>query len=78
MDYSKQRQKSVHRKKLYENLNEMPFYIEEFVEYKELHDASPPYWIMYMILEFSLIGYYLNKLLNLSPLKTYPSLIWRI
>ncbi|MBJ7933148.1 tyrosine recombinase XerS, partial [Bacillus cereus] len=40
MDYSKQRQKSVHRKKLYENLNEMPFYIEEFVEYKELHDAS--------------------------------------
>ncbi|PHB43453.1 tyrosine recombinase XerS, partial [Bacillus toyonensis] len=31
MDYSKQRQKSVHRKKLYENLNEMPFYIEEFV-----------------------------------------------
>ncbi|PGK51029.1 tyrosine recombinase XerS, partial [Bacillus thuringiensis] len=27
MDYSKQRQKYVHRKKLYENLNEMPFYI---------------------------------------------------
>ncbi|TKI35627.1 tyrosine recombinase XerS, partial [Bacillus cereus] len=24
MDYSTQRQKSVHRKKLYENLNEMP------------------------------------------------------
>ncbi|PHB51684.1 tyrosine recombinase XerS, partial [Bacillus toyonensis] len=31
MEYRKQRQKSVHRKKLYENLNEMPFYIEEFV-----------------------------------------------
>ncbi len=40
MDYSKQRQKSVHRKKFYKNLNEMPFYIEELVEYKELQDAS--------------------------------------
>ncbi|PEN68643.1 tyrosine recombinase XerS, partial [Bacillus toyonensis] len=48
MDYSKQRQKSVHRKKLYENLKEMPFYIEEFVEYKELHDASPSTLLNYV------------------------------
>ncbi|EOO26867.1 hypothetical protein IIU_05977 [Bacillus cereus VD133] len=48
MDYSKQRQKTVHRKKVYENLKIMPFYIEEFVEYKELHDSSPSTLLNYV------------------------------
>ncbi|HFJ9441280.1 MULTISPECIES: tyrosine recombinase XerS [Bacillus] len=70
MDYSKQRQKSVHRKKLYENLNEMPFYIEEFVEYKELHDASPSTLLNY-VYDFRVFFNWLlsEQIIEFKPIK---------
>ncbi|PEK31266.1 tyrosine recombinase XerS, partial [Bacillus toyonensis] len=56
--------------KLYENLNEMPFYIEEFVEYKELHDASPSTLLNY-VYDFRVFFNWLlsEQIIEFKPIK---------